>query len=316
LVFQEAIMSAPIRHPVVAGQFYPANPETLRRELDRFLRPAQPDASATSVASAATTQPRIAAATAPAKAESAPLAPGVSPEKIRALGCVVPHAGYVYSGHVAGAVYARLQMPRRFVMLCPNHTGMGEPLAIVSSGSWLTPLGEAAIDGDLAGQLRREFPALMEDDSAHAREHALEVQIPFLQKLAPEFAFVPIAIGSGRLELLTELGATIARVLRALPEREVLVIASSDMNHYEDDARTRAKDRMAIDRMLALDPAGLWQTVQREQISMCGYGPAVAMLSAARELGASRAELVKYATSGDISGDRSQVVGYAGIIVS
>jgi AmmeMemoRadiSam system protein B len=238
------------------------------------------------------------------------------PEKIRALGCVVPHAGYVYSGHVAGAVYARLEMPRRFLMLCPNHTGMGEPLAIMSSGSWLTPLGEAAIDGELAGQLKREFPALREDESAHAGEHALEVQIPFLQKLAPEFAFVPIAVGAGRLELLTELGAKIASVLRALPEREVLIVASSDMNHYEDDTRTRAKDRMAIDRMLALDPAGLWQTVQREQISMCGFGPAVAMLSAACELGASRAELVKYATSGDVSGDRNLVVGYAGIVVS
>jgi AmmeMemoRadiSam system protein B len=293
-------MSAPIRHPAVAGQFYPAKPEALRRELDRFL-----------VAAAAPS-------TVPASASAA--SPGVAAtpraEKIRALGCVVPHAGYMYSGHVAGAVYARLEVPRRFIMLCPNHTGAGEPLAIMSAGSWLTPLGEAAIDTELAEQLKREFPSLREDAGAHAREHALEVQIPFLQQLTPEFRFVPIAVGTGRLEVLAELGESIARVLRAWPGREVLVIASSDMNHYEDDARTRVKDRMAIDKMLALDPAGLWETVQREQISMCGFGPAVAMLRCARELGATGAELVKYATSGDVSGDRSWVVGYAGIVVS
>jgi hypothetical protein len=151
------------------------------------------------------------------------------------------------------------------------------------------------------------------------REHALEVQLPFLQQLAGEFTFVPIVVGSGRLEVLTELGSSLARVLRPPAEgskHDVLMIASSDMNHYEDDERTRSKDRLAIDRVLALDPAGLWETVQREQISMCGYGPAVAMLTAARELGASKAELVKYATSGDVSGERDQVVGYAGMIVS
>jgi hypothetical protein len=147
---------------------------------------------------------------------------------------------------------------------------------------------------------------LRDDAAAHLREHALEVQLPFLQQLAGEFTFVPIVVGSGRLEVLTELGSSLARVLRPPAEgskHDVLMIASSDMNHYEDDERTRSKDRLAIDRVLALDPAGLWETVQREQISMCGYGPAVA-------------ELVKYATSGDVSGERDQVVGYAGMIVS
>ena len=182
-------MSSSIRHPAVAGKFYPANPEALRRELDKFLRYAPADARTASV-----TGPPAATS----EFKSAPgAAPGTAPEKISALGCVVPHAGYMYSGHVAGAVYARLEMPRRFLMLCPNHTGLGEPLAIMSSGSWLTPLGEAAIDGELAALLKREFPALREDENAHAREHALEVQIPFLQKLAPEFAFVPIAVGTG-----------------------------------------------------------------------------------------------------------------------
>jgi AmmeMemoRadiSam system protein B len=277
-------MNAPVRHPAVAGQFYPSNPNKLRQEIETFVQPGL--------------------------------------EKLRALGCVVPHAGYMYSGHVAGAVYARLELPRRFIILCPNHTGAGQPLAIMSRGGWMTPLGEAAIDEPLAEELKREFSPLREDDVAHSREHALEVQLPFLQQIVHEFAFVPIVVGTGRLEVLTELGSSLARVLKRLAsspdgsKHDVLVIASSDMNHYEGDERTRVKDRMAIDRVLALDPAGLWETVQREQISMCGYGPAVTMLTAARELGATKAELVKYATSGDVSGDRDWVVGYAGMIVS
>jgi hypothetical protein len=276
-------MGAPIRHPAVAGQFYPSNPNRLRREIESFVQPGE--------------------------------------EKIRALGCVVPHAGYMYSGHVAGAVYARLELPRRFVILCPNHTGAGEPLAIMSRGCWLTPLGEASIDEALAEAIKQEFKLLRDDDVAHSREHALEVQLPFLQQMVPEFTFVPIVVGTGRLELLTELGSSLARALQPLTstdgsKRDVLIIASSDMNHYEGDERTRVKDRMAIDRVLALDAAGLWETVQREQISMCGYGPAVVMLTAARALGADKAELVKYATSADISGDRDWVVGYAGMIVS
>ncbi len=276
-------MSAPIRHPAVAGQFYPSNPSRLRREIESFVQPGE--------------------------------------EKIRALGCVVPHAGYMYSGHVAGAVYARLELPRRFVILCPNHTGAGEPLAIMSRGCWLTPLGAASIDEALAEAIKHEFKPLQDDDVAHAREHALEVQLPFLQQIVPEFTFVPIVIGTGRVDILMELGSSLARALQPLAstegsKRDVLIIASSDMNHYEGDARTRVKDRMAIDKVLALDPAGLWETVQREQISMCGYGPAVVMLTAARALGAGKAELVKYATSGDISGNRDWVVGYAGMIVS
>ena len=286
-------MSTPLRHPAVAGQFYPSNAGKLQQEIQTFVQSKQ--------------------------------------EKIRALGCLVPHAGYMYSGHVAGAVYARLQLPRCFVILCPNHTGAGQPLAIMSRGRWLTPLGEVAIDEELADKIKHEFPAIRDDDAAHSREHALEVQLPFLQQLVPEFTFVPIVLGTGNLEVLTELGSSLARALKsqasAAPsplarsgveasQRNVLLIASSDMNHYEDDERTRRKDRLAIDRVLALDPAGLWETVHREQISMCGYGPAVAMLTAARELGAGKAELVKYATSGDVSGDRDWVVGYAGMIVS
>jgi AmmeMemoRadiSam system protein B len=270
-------MATFIRPPAVAGRFYPNNPEELLREIRSYT-----------------------------------MSTG---EKLRALGCVAPHAGYVYSGHIAGAVYGRLQLPKRFIILCPNHTGIGQPLAIMSEGRWQTPLGEVQVDSDLAGALKNECPQLSEDVIAHRAEHALEVQLPFLQALVEDFAFVPIAIGLGRLEVLEELGDALGRVIAAEQERP-LIIASSDMNHYESDAVTRVKDHKAIDRMLALDARGLYDIVRREDISMCGYGPAVAMLTAAKRLGARQAQVIKYGTSGDISGDRDLVVGYAGIAVS
>lgn len=270
-------MNPPIRHPAVAGRFYPNQPDTLLRDIRSYT-----------------------------------LAEG---EKLSAIGCVVPHAGYMFSGHVAGAVYARVQLPKRFVALCPNHTGMGEPLAIMSQGHWLTPLGEVPIDMELATALKDNCDLLSEDADAHRAEHALEVQLPFLQTILPEFTFVPITVGVGRFELLARLGEAIAGVLKEQKEK-VLIIASSDMNHYEADSVTRLKDSKAIDRMLALDPAGLYRVITEENVSMCGYGPAIAMMTAALAAGASTAELVKYATSGDISGDRDMVVGYAGVIVN
>lgn len=269
-------MGSVVRPPAVAGQFYPARADVLLHDVRGY----------TSV----TAEPR------------------------RALGCVVPHAGYVYSGHVAGAVYAALDLPKRFIILCPNHTGAGAPLAIMSSGSWNTPLGDAHIDHKLAEELKAAFPMLTEDDEAHRTEHALEVQLPFLQAQVKDFVFVPITVGVGQLNILQGLGHAIAEVISSSQER-ILVVASSDMNHYESDTVTRVKDRKAINQILALHPEGLHETVKRENISMCGYGPTVAMLTAAKDEGAQRAELIKYATSGDVSGDKDWVVGYAGIIV-
>ena len=170
------------------------------------------------------------------------------------------------------------------------------------------------MDRELGERLRAAFPLLSIDADAHRAEHALEVQLPFLQTLVGEFQFVPIAVGTGRFEVLAALGESIAKVISTSAER-ILVIASSDMNHYENDVDTRVKDSLAIERMLALDPKGLYEVVHQENISMCGYGPAVAMLTAAKRQGATRAELIKYATSGDVSGDRDTVVGYAGIAV-
>jgi AmmeMemoRadiSam system protein B len=269
-------MASTIRYPAVAGRFYPRDPDDLRADVESFLLPRR--------------------------------------ETVAALGCMVPHAGYMYSGHVAGAVYAGLDLPQRCILMCPNHTGVGYPLAIMSQGTWETPLGQARIDSVLAEALKRSFPLLTENAEAHRAEHAAEVQLPFLQIRTPDCVFVPIALGTSRYEILEALGNAIAQVVHALGER-VLLIASSDMNHYENDAVTRQKDCKAIERILVMDARGLFDVVMNENISMCGFGPTVAMLTAARRLGATRAELVKYATSGDISGDRDRVVGYAGIVV-
>jgi MEMO1 family protein len=267
---------AALREPAVAGRFYPANPAELRADVASYLSPPQ--------------------------------------ARSPAIGCIAPHAGYIYSGRVAGAVFSRLEIPRCCIVLCPNHTGFGHPLAIMKEGGWRTPLGDLPIDSELAGMLLQAFPALVEDSAAHRSEHAIEVELPFLQVVRPNVRFVPIAVGTGRRMLLEHLGEAVATVVEA-SEQPVLIIASSDMNHYEDESTTRVKDRKAIDQILALDPGGLYETVMRESISMCGFGPAVTMLTAAKRLGAQKAELVQYATSADVSGDRDTVVGYAGIIV-
>ena len=269
-------MASPIRHPAVAGRFYPRDRDDLRAGVESYLLPPQ--------------------------------------KTVPALGCVVPHAGYIYSGHVAGAVYARLDVPQRSILMCPNHTGMGLPLSIMSVGAWDTPLGRVSIDSQLASDLKRRFPPLGEDTEAHRAEHGVEVQLPFLQVKNPGFSFVPIALGTSQYELLHGLGEAIADVVRTMGER-VLLIASSDMNHYENDTITRVKDQKAIERILVMDARGLFDVVMDEDISMCGFGPTVAMLTAARRLGAVSTDLVRYATSGDVSGDRERVVGYAGILV-
>jgi hypothetical protein len=267
-----------IRLPAVAGRFYPDDPARLRSTVDAFL------------------------------------AASVRPQKIRARACLVPHAGYIYSGRVAADVYARLEIPERVILLGPRHFPRGAALAILSDGGWQTPLGMAPIDHPLAGKIISACPLLREDADAHSGEHSLEVQLPFLQRLAPKFAFVPIVIGPARWETLEALGRALAVVIAE--EREpVLLIASSDMNHYESDAVTRGKDRKAIDPILALDPRKLFDAVREEKISMCGHAATVAVMIAARERGATHGELIRYATSGEVNGDMREVVGYAGMVI-
>jgi AmmeMemoRadiSam system protein B len=279
-------MTSAVRTPAVAGRFYPGRADELLREIRQYTSPVE-----------------------------APVGAG----RIAAMGCVAPHAGYIYSGSVAGAVYSRLEIPERCVILCPNHTGKGRPLAVMANTTWQTPLGEVAADTDLGARLLRRFPALQEDSAAHRGEHAIEVQLPFLQARQPELNIVPIVIGTSDFDVLGGLGEALADAIADLEERhqeKVLIVASSDMNHYESDAITRVKDHKAIERVLAMDARGLWEVVMNEDISMCGFGPTVVMLTAAKLLGATAATLVKYATSGDVSGDYEAVVGYAGIIVN
>ncbi len=269
-----------VRSPAVAGRFYPDKREDLLREVDRYLQPESLDERTID----------------------------------SAIGCVVPHAGYMYSGHVAGAVYRLLPAHSRYVILGPNHWARGSPLAIMSAGNWLTPLGQVPLDTELARNIMEKCPLLAEDAQAHAGEHSLEVQVPFLQRLSSTLKIVPIAIATADDASLELLGQAIADAIRGSQE-PVLIVASSDMNHYEPDLITREKDVKAIEKILQLDPAGLLQVIRDEDISMCGYAPTVSMLSAAKKLGAREARLVRHATSADTCGDTDSVVGYAGIIV-
>ena len=266
-----------IRLPAVAGQFYPANPRELSSLIHRFLKE------------------------------------NGEPEKIKVKACLVPHAGYIYSGQVAAAVFSRIEIPKKILILGVRHQPLGESLAILSHGQWRTPLGDATIDRALGLRLRAACPVLQEDEVAHSREHSLEVEIPFLQVLQHEFMFVPIAFGMTDPPELMKIGEGIAEVVEKFYE-EVLIVTSSDMNHYQDEATTRRKDKRAIECMERLDPQGLYDVCKRERISMCGLGPAMVMLSAMRKLGVEQGELVKYATSAEISGDSEAVVGYAGMI--
>jgi MEMO1 family protein len=269
-----------LRLPAVAGRFYPANATELAATVRRL---------------------------------SGPRGDAAAAEKISVTACLVPHAGYMYSGGVAGEVLGRIVLPKKILILGVRHFPRGESAAILSSGAWRTPLGDAPIDAELAKALREAIPLLREDSVAHGQEHSLEVQIPFLQVLAPGFSFVPVALGTVRFDDLVRVGEAVARVLIAAKE-PVLLLATSDLNHYEDDATTRLKDAKAVEKLLALDARGLFDVCRAEKISMCGLGPAVATIAAVRAMGATRGELVKYATSADVSGDTSSVVGYAGII--
>jgi AmmeMemoRadiSam system protein B len=268
------------RPPAVAGTFYEATPERLAAQV------------------------------------SACFAENAEAEiKEQFIGAVVPHAGLMYSGHVAAAFYTLVELPRRFIILCPNHTGSGHFAAINREGQWHTPLGNVTIDTPLADALMQQSALLADDRRAHAREHSLEVQLPFLQQLLGDFTFVPICLGANRYDYCEEIGKAIATVVAAAGE-PVGILASSDLNHYEDQKNTLRKDQLAIDEVLNLDPRALWNVVDQFDISMCGFIPATAMLIAAKELGAKSARLIKHATSGDINGDYSHVVGYAAIIVS
>jgi len=266
-----------LRQPAVANQFYPADPRSLRKELEGMV---------TAVS---------------------------QPEQV--IGIISPHAGYIYSGAVAGAVFGAISIPRTVVILGPNHHGLGAAAALYPSGAWITPLGHVPIESRLAALVLQHAPMVKEDTAAHLHEHSLEVQVPFLQYLQPELAIVPICIGFGDFTSARLLGEGLARAIREYTE-PVLIVASSDMTHYESADAAKEKDTLALDRALALDPEGLLAVCRSRRITMCGVVPSAVMLVASRALGASHARLVRYANSGDVSGDNRQVVGYAGVTVA
>jgi len=266
-----------VRQPAVAGQFYEGRPDRLERHVRQLL----PE--------------------------------GVEP--LPAIGAIVPHAGYIYSGPVAGAVYGRLQLPRVAVVLCPNHTGRGRGAALDPSEAWRTPLGDVPLARGMAERLLDLVPLLEEDSEAHRREHSLEVQLPFLLVRRPDVEIVPVCLGEPSLPLCRAVGDGLATLVSTEGDPPVL-LASSDMNHYEPRRIGRAKDDRALARVEALDAEGLFRTVLAESISMCGFLPATALLFAGRALGARRAEVVARRDSGDETGDESTVVGYAGVVIT
>jgi AmmeMemoRadiSam system protein B len=265
------------RDPAVAGRFYGADGAALAREVAGYLAAA-----------------------------------GAAGSRAPALGLVAPHAGYVYSGAIAGAAYGRVALPAKVIVLCPNHTGLGAEVALWPGGGWRTPLGRVPVDAALTAALAAS-PRVEEDPEAHRREHALEVQLPFLQVARPDVAIAALCLGHLRLGDCEALGRDVAAAATAAG---ALVVASSDMSHYVPAAVARAQDGRALERLLALDAAGLYEVVHRERISMCGIVPATVMLVAARLRGATRAELVRYGHSGEVTGDDDAVVGYAAAIVS
>lgn len=264
------------RPPAVAGQFYHGAADRLTKQVEQYV-----DRTA---------------------------------GKEEAVGLVVPHAGLIYSGAVAGAVFSALTFPRTFLMLGPNHTGLGAQVSLMDDGEWEVPTGVVPIDRKLASRVALNTPAVSRDAQAHVFEHSLEVQLPFITYFSKDVSIVPIAVMTASLAECREIAGGIAKAVESL-DYPVTILASSDMSHYVSDRVARVQDRKALDMILALDPEGLYETVKKERISMCGYLPVTVMLFAARLLGVRRASLVRYMTSGEVSGDYDSVVGYAGVIL-
>jgi AmmeMemoRadiSam system protein B len=273
-------MTKPIvRKPVVAGQFYPASERELKEEIGSFIKK------------------------------------GAVPKEV--IACLLPHAGYLYSGRVAGETVSEIKMKDNFILLGPNHTGYGPGFSIMTEGSWHTPLGEVKINSNLAKKILEHSRYLESDALAHTYEHSLEVILPFLQYFKNNFEFVPIIITFNNLSTLKEIGKEIALAIQGLHLADsTIIVCSSDLTHYEPQLQAEKKDKTAISAILDLDEDKLTTNVRNLNISMCGYAPSVIMLAAAKLLGAKTASLIRYQTSAEITGDKDSVVGYAGIVVT
>ena len=276
-----------VRRPAVAGSWYAGTSAGLRTQIEKCF--------------------------------THKLGPGELPKVVQEgprnlVGLVCPHAGYMYSGPVAAHSYYKLAKdgkPDVIVIFSPNHTGRGNALAVMNEGVWRTPMGDVEIDAKTANQILSESRIIDVDDRAHAYEHSIELQLPFLQYLyGSALKFVPISFLMQDLESSREVGQTTAK---ALSGKNALVIASTDMTHYEPQERAEKKDKMAVDAAVRMDGEQYYSIVESHAISTCGYGPTVAAIFAAKALGAKKGQLLCYKTSGDITGDFSAVVGYASI---
>jgi len=273
-----------VRRPCVAGAFYPADADHLRRAIENCF--------------------------------THELGPGRLPElgvaERQIISVICPHAGYMYSGPVAAHSYHQIAAeakPKSAVIIGPNHTGLGSPVSMMSKGVWRTPLGEVEIDEKLADAIFKASDLIDIDELAHLREHSIEVQLPFLQYIyGSDLKFVPICMGFQDLDSSREVGRAVAK---AVSEVDAIVVASTDLTHQEPQASAQRKDRMVIDSVLSLDEEALQESVRSNRISTCGYGPVSAVIVASKMLGASKAELLAYHTSGDVTGDYNMVVGYA-----
>ena len=268
-----------IRSPAVAGQFYPGSEAALLKTLNALVPEIQPN------------------------------------KRKQALAVISPHAGYVYSGGVAGETIGSVKVPENVVILGPNHTGHGAPVALMANGSWDMPMGEVLINEELARQIAENTPQIEIDDVAHRFEHSLEVQVPFLQYMQKNLTIAPIVVSHVSYETCVSVGQGLANAIKSYG-KSVLIAASTDMTHYEPRQTASAKDSLALERIQELDPEGLYNTVVGNRISMCGIMPTTVELTAALVLGAKKAELVRYTDSGETSGDTSHVVGYAGLVIS
>ena len=268
-----------LRSPAVAGQFYPGNEASLVKTLNDLIPDIQPE------------------------------------EKKEALAVISPHAGYIYSGGVAGETIGRVKVPENVIILGPNHTGYGATVALMDQGAWDMPMGEVPVNEELAAEIAGSSSQIQVDEVAHRFEHSLEVQVPFLQHMQKNLTIAPLVVSHVSYQTCVSVGNGLAEAIKKYG-KPVLIVASTDMTHYESRESASSKDSMALERIKALDPEGLYNTVVGNRISMCGIMPTTVTLIAALALGAKKAELIRYTDSGEASGDTSKVVGYAGLVIT
>lgn len=276
-----------VRTPAVAGMFYPKEKEELKTVIhDCFLHPFGPGK----------------------------LPPVSDDEKI--FGVICPHAGYMYSGPVATNSFYSIssQKPELVIITGPNHYGLGCNVAVMKEGIWKTPLGDVEVDTECAIEINKLSKDIELDFFSHAKDHSLEVQVPMLQQIySHKFKILPIILINQDHNTAKNLGSTIAKIARM---RKTMIVGSSDFTHYEQNSYAHKQDSALIEPILDLDLDRFYRILQENQVSACGYGAIASTMVACKELGAKRGRLLKYATSGDMTGDKSRVVGYASIVFS